>query len=112
MLKPPLLVFVLAAFLGVVLAAHVLRGKFAHWSLSPVHAFLGAIGLALMLTPLAQAVVPQRVWIGFGLLVLAALLGGVLAWFHVRQKMPPKPLVLVHITCAVSGLTTVGSTLW
>ncbi len=111
MLNPPLIALILAASLGVVLAAHVLRGKFAHWSLSPVHALLGATGLALMLTPLTQAVVPQRVYVGFGLLLLAACLGAVLAWFHMRQKLPPKPVVLVHASCAASGLLTLASTL-
>ena len=35
LLAPPLIAFACAALLGLVLAAHVLRGRFAPWALSP-----------------------------------------------------------------------------
>lgn len=101
LLAPPLIAFACAALLGLVLAAHVLRGRFAPWALSPIHALLGAIGLCLMLTPLNGGAAP--VWIGFGLLFVAASLGFVLVSFHVREQLPPKWLVLAHASCAVSG---------
>lgn len=106
LLTPPLIALACAALLGLVLAAYVLRGRFAHWVLSPIHALLGVLGLSLMLTPLAGATVLPRVWVGFGLLLAAASLGLVLAAFHVRKQMPPRALVLVHAGCAVSGFTT------
>ncbi len=105
LLTPPLIALVCAALLGLVLAAHVLRGRFAHWALSPIHALLGVVGLSLMLTPLTAPAALSRAWIGFGFLLAAAGLGLVLATLHLRKKMPPRALVLVHAGCAVSGLT-------
>ena len=75
LLTPPLIALTGTALLGAVLAAHVLRGRFAHWSLSPVHALLGVTGLSLLLTPLTQGVPPPQVWAGFGLLCAAGGLG-------------------------------------
>ncbi|GAB1386280.1 hypothetical protein MASR1M59_14280 [Melaminivora sp.] len=109
MLTLPLIVFTITAALGLYLASYILRGRFAPWSLSPVHAFLGLVGLALLLTPIVQGWMPQRLLIGAGLLVTAALLGLVLAVFHVRQKMPPRGLVLVHAGAATTGFVTLLS---
>jgi hypothetical protein len=106
MLNIPLIVFAVTAVLGLLLAAHVLRGKLAPWSLSPVHALLGATGLALMLTPLLSDTVTRPVQIGFALLLAAALLGFVLVSFHLRRKLPPKLLVFAHAGAAVSGFLT------
>lgn len=106
LLTPPLIALTGTALLGAVLAAHVLRGRFAHWSLSPVHALLGVTGLSLLLTPLTQGVPPPQVWAGFGLLCAAGGLGLVLAIFHLRQRLPPKALVLLHASCAIAGLGT------
>ncbi len=109
MLTLPLLIFTVAAALGLYLASHILRGRFPPWSLSPVHAFLGLVGLALLLTPMLEGWTPTRLLVGAGLLSTAALLGLTLAVFHLRKKMPPKGLVLVHASAAVSGFLTLLS---
>ena len=75
MINYVLLVFAIGALGGLVLAAHVLRGKFAPWALSLLHALLGAIGLVMLILMLAQGDTPQRVVIGFVLLLIAALGG-------------------------------------
>ncbi|QIL44689.1 hypothetical protein G7045_10680 [Acidovorax sp. HDW3] len=106
MLTLPLLSFTVAAALGLYLASHILRGRFPPWSLSPVHAFLGLVGLALLLTPMLEGWTPTRLLVGAGLLSTAAL---VLAVFHLRKKMPPKGLVLLHASTAVSGFLTLLS---
>lgn len=104
-----LLVFAIGALGGLVLAAHVLRGKFAPWALSLLHALLGAIGLVLLILMLAQGDTPQRVLIGFVLLLIAALGGFFLASFHLRKKLPPKAVVVVHAGVAVIGFLTLLS---
>ena len=102
MLTYALIAFAVAALGGLVLAAHVLRGKFAPWALSLLHAVLGATGLVLLIM-LLQGLAAGPVLIGFGLLVLAALGGFFLAAYHLRKKLPPKPVVLIHASVAVIG---------
>jgi len=109
MLSYALIAFAIAAVGGLVLAAHVLRGKFAPWALSLVHALLGAAGLVLLIVLLAQGGAPQPLLIGFVLLLVAALGGFFLASFHLRAKLPPKAVVGVHAVVAVAGFLTVLS---
>lgn len=111
MLNYALLAFAIAAVGGLILAAHVLRGKFAPWALSVLHALLGATGLVLLIVMLVQGSAPQRVLAGFVLLLIAALGGFFLASFHLRRKLPPKAVVLVHASVAVVGFLTLLSLL-
>lgn len=111
MLNYALIVFALAAVGGLVLAAHVLRDKFAPWLLSLGHALLGAIGLILLIVMMLQGDTIQRVLVGFALLLIAALGGFFLASFHLRQKLPPKAVVIVHAGVAVAGFLTLLSLL-
>lgn len=109
MLNYAILVFAIGALGGLVLAAHVLRNKFAPWLLSLLHAGLGATGLILLLLMLIQGNAPQQVFIAFALLLAAALGGFFLASFHLRKKLPPKAIVAVHASVAVVGFLTLVS---
>ncbi len=109
MISYALMIFAIAAVGGLILAGHVLRDKFAPWFLSLLHALLGAIGLILLIVLLAQGPAPAPVTVGFVLLVLAALGGFFLASFHVRKKLPPKAVVVVHAALAVIGFLTLFS---
>lgn len=109
MLTYALIVFAIAAVGGLILAAHVLRGKFAPWPLSLLHALLGATGLVLLIMLLLDGGAPQPVVIGLVLLLIAALGGFFLASFHLRQKLPPKAVVVVHASVAVIGFLTLLS---
>lgn len=111
MLNYALIVFAIAAVGGLILAAHVLRDKFAPWTLSLVHALLGAIGLILLIVMMVQGDGAQRLVVGFILLLIAALGGFFLASFHLRKKMPPKGVVVVHAVVAVIGFLTLLSLL-
>ncbi|MBS0556245.1 MAG: hypothetical protein JSR27_02395 [Proteobacteria bacterium] len=111
MLNAALIVFAIAAVGGLVLAAHVLRDRFAPWALSLLHALLGAAGLVLLIVLLVQGAAPQRVLAGFVLLLIAALGGFFLASFHLRKKLPPKAVVIVHASVAVIGFLTLLSVL-
>lgn len=111
MLNAALIVFAIAAVGGLVLAAHVLRNKFAPWALSLLHALLGATGLVLLIVMLVQGSAPQRVLAGFVLLLVAALGGFFLASFHLRKQLPPKAVVVLHAGLAVAGFLTLLSLL-
>ncbi|MBB5707310.1 hypothetical protein [Sphingopyxis panaciterrulae] len=102
-------VFAIAALGGLFLAAHVLRDKFAPWTVSLLHAGLGALGLVLLIVALAQGAGSQPVVVGFGILAIAALGGFFLASFHVRKRLPPKGIVVVHAGAAVTGFLTILS---
>jgi hypothetical protein len=109
MLNYAILVFAVAAVGGLVLAAHVLRDKFAPWAVSVVHALLGASGLIILLLTVLEGNAPQRVVAALGLLVVAALGGFFLASFHLRRKLPPKAFVFLHAGLAVAGFLTLLS---
>lgn len=109
MLHYALISFALAAVGGLILAAHVLRAKFAPWALSLLHAIFGAVGLLLMIQLLIDGNAAQSVLIGFALLLLAALGGFFLASFHLRLKLPHKGIVMLHAGLAVAGFLTLLS---
>ncbi len=103
MLTFALLVFAVGAIGGLVLASHVLRGKFAPWALSLIHALLGAIGLILLIVVLVHGAATHQVTISFILFLIAALGGFALASFHLRKRLPPKAAVIGHAGLAIIG---------
>lgn len=109
MLTTALLIFAIAAIGGLVLAAHVLRNKFAPWALSALHALLGAIGLILLIVILVQGNAAQQILVGFIILLIAALGGFFLASFHLRKRLPPKAVVVLHAGLAILGFLTLLS---
>jgi hypothetical protein len=109
MLKYALLALAIAAVGGLILAAHMLRGKYAPLALSLLHGLFGATGLVLVITVLARGSAPQRVWVGLLLLAFAAVRGILLASSRLRQQVPRKAAVLLHAGLAVSGFLTLLS---
>jgi hypothetical protein len=103
MLTAAVLVFAVAALGGIVLALHVLRGKFAPWALSVVHALLGATGLVLLALLLYQGVGNPLLTASFAAFVVAALGGFYLASRHAKNQLPPKGVVVLHALLAVCG---------
>ena len=95
-------VFAIAALGGIVLAAHVLRGKLAPWALSLLHAALGAAGIVLVLVTVIQGLRGSAA-LALGLFVVAALGGFFLASFHYRKQFPPSAVVVVHAVVALAG---------
>lgn len=95
--------FGLAAIGGLVLASHILRGRLASWFLSLGHALLGAIGLVTLILLLLGGDSGQRLIAAFALLLAAALGGFFLASFHLRSKLAPKAVVILHAGLAVIG---------
>lgn len=109
MLTYALIIFAIAAVGGLVLASSVLRGKFAPWVISILHALLGASGLVLLIMTVLQGTAPARATAALGLLVVAALGGFFLASIHLRGKIAPKAVVFIHAGVAVAGVLTLLS---
>tara|TARA_R110002096_G_scaffold6206_4_gene28564 strand:- start:35754 stop:36098 length:345 start_codon:yes stop_codon:yes gene_type:complete len=101
MLDSVLVVFGIAALGGVLLALHVLRGKFAPWYLSIAHALLGATGLVLLATLVVKGTGGTLAMGVLGLFVVAALGGFYLAFSHLRKELPSGWLVVLHASLAV-----------
>ena len=109
MLKAALLILAIAAAGGLVLATHILRGRFPSWALSLLHAALGASGIALLLLITFQGGGSARVMAALGLLLVAALGGFYLASLHVRSVIAPKTLVVLHAGLAIAGFLALAS---
>lgn len=105
MLNIAILVFAIGAVGGLILANSVLRGRMASWSLSLLHAALGATGLVLTAIVVLGGSydVAKIVPIALLILVVAALAGFLLASFHARKVSPPRPAVIAHAGVAVVG---------
>src|SRR4051794_14277105 len=105
MLNIVVLVFAIGAIGGLILANTVLRGRLASWTLSLLHAALGATGLVLtgivVLGPNGGAA--EIVSIALLILVVAALAGFFLASYPARKASPPRGAVIAHAGVAVIG---------
>jgi hypothetical protein len=75
MLTYLIIVLAIAAVGGVVLALKVFAGQLAPWSLSIVHALLGAAGLVMLIMLVLEGSGDTRLTAALGLLVVAALGG-------------------------------------
>lgn len=93
--------FACAAICGVLLATHVLRSKMAPWALSILHVLFAATGLLTLATLALGGEETQRYALALILFVVAALGGFFLASFHLRQKLPPKGVVILHAGIAI-----------
>jgi FtsH-binding integral membrane protein len=105
MLKLAVLIFAIGALGGLIMATRVLRGQFAPWALSLLHAALGATGLVLTAIVVLgkSANVASIVPIALLILVVAALGGFYLASIHARRQHPPRAGVFIHAGVAVVG---------
>jgi hypothetical protein len=103
MLSLAVIVFAIAAVGGLMLALHVLRDRLAPWLLSIAHALLGAAGLILVLLAVVGDNGSTLILASLLTLVVAALGGFFLASFHVRKRLPPKAIVILHASLAVVG---------
>lgn len=102
MLTYAVIAFSVAALGGLLLASYVLRGQFAPWALSLLHAGLGALGLVLVLLAILGGSAAHT-QLAFAVLVVAALGGFYLAFLHLQKKIAPGGIVVVHAGVAVIG---------
>jgi hypothetical protein len=102
MLSYAVIVFAFAALGGLVLASFILRGKLAPWSLSLLHAGLGALGLVLVLMVVMNGAATSIV-AALVILAIAALGGFYLASIHLKAEVAPGGVVMIHASAAVIG---------
>jgi hypothetical protein len=99
----PLVLFAVAAVIGLYMATRVFNGQLAPWAAGVVHAGAAAAGLVVLAIGFLNGTLPQMAVIALGILVIAALGGFFLGSFHLRKQVAPKPVVVIHALAAVIG---------
>jgi hypothetical protein len=81
--------------------------------LAMLHGLLAGSGFTLVLYAGIAARIPHGAWVGFGLLVLAAL-GGLLLnlGYHANDLALPARIVLAHAAVAVIGFAVLATAGW
>ena len=100
----------LAAVFGIYMIFRVFGGTLPPAGAAVAHGLFAATGLVILLYAafLTETPQPQSVIIAAVLLLVAALGGFVLASFHLRKQVPPKPLAGLHALLAVAGFGTLA----
>ena len=109
-----LIVLILAALGGVVMAAMVLRGRDRPpTGIAIVHGLLAATGVALLASAVFSTdtggLARYALYVFF-----AAIAGGALMFlgFHLRGKPLPKPVVIIHGLAAATGIALLVAALF
>lgn len=105
MLLYALLVFLVGACGGLILASFVLRGRLAPWAVSLLHALLGATGIVLLILAVMMDNLGMLPLVALGLFLITAGFGFFLATLHFDQKVAMKKYVFTHATFAVTSVT-------
>lgn len=108
MLILSVVLFALAATLGVFLALAIFSKKETSKPVALAHGAAGAAGLALVIVYAARQP-SQALTIGIVLLVVAALGGAILFANDLRKKPGPKGLIAIHALVAVAAVAIVMS---
>jgi len=103
MLLYALIVFLVGACGGLVLASFVLRGKLAPWAVSLLHAMLGATGIILLATAILMDNLGKLPIIALCVFLVTAGFGFYLASMHYGKRVAMKRVVLTHASFAITG---------
>lgn len=93
--------FALAALLGLTLAVQHLKKNDASISLALVHGLAAAVGLLLLIIAVVQMPSAGLAGVALAIFVIAALGGLVLFAMHLMKKSLPRGLIFVHGLAAV-----------
>ena len=105
-----LVLFAVAAVVGLYMATRVFGGQLAPWLAGVLHAAAGAAGLIVLAIGYLNGGLPQMAAIALGVLVIAALGGFFLGSFHLRKQVAPKAVVVIHALVAVTGFGILAAT--
>ncbi|MEO5930435.1 MAG: hypothetical protein ABIR47_10930 [Candidatus Kapaibacterium sp.] len=103
MLTYAVVLFAVAAVLGIALASSFLRGKVPSVVLAVIHGLFAASGLVIVLIGVIRAAHSGIGGYALGLFILAALGGFILFSLHLRKKAVPTELIVGHGLAAVVG---------
>ncbi len=106
MLTASIVLFALAAAVGLYLVRDFFAGKRPTIQRAYLHGGLAVIGLILLIIAMLQGAVAGATITALILFIVAALGGLVLFFHHVRGRILPKGLLLIHPIVAVVGFLT------
>lgn len=95
--------FAVAAVGGLTLAVLHFRKKTLPLGLALLHGVLGASGLVVLLLAVMKGGAPAKASYALVLFAVAALGGFYLFSFHLRKKLLPSPVVIIHALVAVTA---------
>jgi hypothetical protein len=101
MLGVAVVLFALAALLGITLAAKHLKNKNAPISLALVHGLAAAVGLVLLIIAVTQMPSAGLAGVALAIFVIAAIGGFILFAMHLAKKLLPGGLIFLHGLLAV-----------
>jgi hypothetical protein len=104
MLIYAIIVFLIAAVGGAFMAYRILNGEFAPWAVSLIHLALGGAGLVLVLLAVMAGEAGFLGWLTFAILLVTALGGFLLATLHLRKRLAPAGLVILHACLGGAGV--------
>jgi hypothetical protein len=104
MLAAAIVLFLVAAIGGVIMAVRIFRSVRPPMSLALAHGGLAATALVLAILAAVASGAAPLLKIGVAVLILAALGGFFLFSFQLRGKTHPKAVVLLHGLLAVGGV--------
>ncbi len=104
MLNAAIILFAVAAVIGLAMAVAHLRGETPpRTTLAVLHGLFAASGLVILLIAVMTVGAGGGTGLALGLFLLAALGGFVLLSFHLRGRPLPNGLVIGHGLLAVAG---------
>ena len=107
MFKIAILLFAVAAVIGLSMAVAHFRGKTPpKLAVALLHGVFAACGLVVLLLGVMQVVMTGKPAIALGLFLVAALGGFTLLSFHLRGRALPNGLIVGHAVIAVLGFLT------
>lgn len=114
MLVYAIVLFVLAALVGLYMASRVFGGQLPPGAAAVFHGLFAASGLLLLLYEafLSGTSHPQPVTIAAILLVIAALGGFLMVSYHMRKQVPPKAIAGIHALVAVAGVGVLAASVF
>lgn len=104
MLKISIVLFVVAALGGLLLATLHLKQKSAPLPLAVLHGLLAAIGLVMLIFAVVKMAPAGLTGVALGIFILAALGGFVLFGMDLKRRMLPLGLIVVHGSAAAVAL--------
>jgi hypothetical protein len=98
-----IILFAIAAVLGLALATNAVKERPLSFGLATLHGLFAASGLVVLILVVMNAAESGLGGWSLGIFVVAALGGFTLLSFHLRKKSLPIPLVVVHALAAVTA---------
>lgn len=106
MLITAIVVFLLAAVLGLTVAVQIFKKKPTAKAVALAHGAFGAVGLVLLIVHAAKN--PHRLLTTAIVLLVIAALGGAIVFLNdLRRKPGPVALVVIHALVAVTAVVLV-----